>query len=143
VHIGHHQAICGRMAADWSGVVLTKPELEVAAKPVKANIVNHPQVGAVSSCHQLSQGNGLHGGGVWCVAMILVMPVRALHSGCLIACSARRAKVERRAGEVERLHRAIESTSTTSHGHVESWSSRGWLSYTSMVSFTGCATAVE
>ena len=32
-----------RVAADLAGVVLTKPELEVAAKVVKAEIVNHPQ----------------------------------------------------------------------------------------------------
>jgi Ras-related protein Rab-28 len=30
-----------RIAADWAGVVLTKPEMEIAAKPVVANIVNH------------------------------------------------------------------------------------------------------
>lgn len=30
-----------RIAADWAGVVLTKPEMEVAARPVVANIVNH------------------------------------------------------------------------------------------------------
>ena len=30
-----------RIAADWAGVVLTKPEREVAAKPVVASIVNH------------------------------------------------------------------------------------------------------
>lgn len=35
-----------RMAADWAGVVLTKPELETASKPVKAHIVNHMQVNA-------------------------------------------------------------------------------------------------
>lgn len=32
-----------RVAADLAGVVLTKPELEVASKIVKAEIVNHPQ----------------------------------------------------------------------------------------------------
>jgi hypothetical protein len=32
-----------RVAADLAGVVLTKPELEVASKVVKAEIVNHPQ----------------------------------------------------------------------------------------------------
>ena len=32
-----------RLAADLAGVVLTKPELEVASKIVKAEIVNHPQ----------------------------------------------------------------------------------------------------
>jgi len=30
-----------RVAADWAGVVLTKPELEVAAQPVVAHIINH------------------------------------------------------------------------------------------------------
>ena len=33
-----------RVAADLAGVVLTKPELEVASKVVKAEIINHPQV---------------------------------------------------------------------------------------------------
>ena len=32
-----------RVAADLAGVVLTKPEIEVASKVVKAEIVNHPQ----------------------------------------------------------------------------------------------------
>ena len=32
-----------RVAADLAGVTLTKPEIEVAAKIVKAQIVNHPQ----------------------------------------------------------------------------------------------------
>jgi len=32
-----------RLAADLAGVVLTKPELEIASKIVKAEIVNHPQ----------------------------------------------------------------------------------------------------
>ena len=32
-----------RVAADLAGVVLTKPEMEVAAKVVRAEIVNHPQ----------------------------------------------------------------------------------------------------
>ena len=32
-----------RVAADLAGVVLTKPELEVASKVVRAEIVNHPQ----------------------------------------------------------------------------------------------------
>jgi len=32
-----------RVAADLAGVVLTKPELEVASKVVKAEIINHPQ----------------------------------------------------------------------------------------------------
>merc|ERR1712087_980265 len=32
-----------RIAADLAGVVLTKPELEVASKIVKAEIINHPQ----------------------------------------------------------------------------------------------------
>jgi len=32
-----------RIAADLAGVVLTKPEIEVASKIVKAQIVNHPQ----------------------------------------------------------------------------------------------------
>ena len=32
-----------RMAADLAGIVLTRPELEVASKIVKAEIVNHPQ----------------------------------------------------------------------------------------------------
>ena len=31
------------MAADLAGVVLTKPEIEVASKVVRAEIVNHPQ----------------------------------------------------------------------------------------------------
>jgi len=31
------------LAADLAGVVLTKPELEIASKIVKAEIVNHPQ----------------------------------------------------------------------------------------------------
>ena len=30
-------------AADLAGVVLTKPEIEVASKVVRAEIVNHPQ----------------------------------------------------------------------------------------------------
>ena len=32
-----------RLAADLAGVVLTKPELEIASKIVRAEIVNHPQ----------------------------------------------------------------------------------------------------
>mmetsp|Transcript_36907 Transcript_36907/g.97640 ORF Transcript_36907/g.97640 Transcript_36907/m.97640 type:complete len:227 (+) Transcript_36907:13-693(+) len=32
-----------RVAADLAGVVLTKPEIEVASKVVRAEIVNHPQ----------------------------------------------------------------------------------------------------
>lgn len=32
-----------RVAADLAGIVLTKPELEVASKIVKAEIINHPQ----------------------------------------------------------------------------------------------------
>ena len=32
-----------RVAADLAGVVLTKPELEVSSKIVKAQIVNYPQ----------------------------------------------------------------------------------------------------
>ena len=32
-----------RVASELSGVVLTKPELEVASKVVKAQIINHPQ----------------------------------------------------------------------------------------------------
>lgn len=32
-----------RVAADLAGVVLTKPELEVATKVVRAEIINHPQ----------------------------------------------------------------------------------------------------
>jgi len=37
-----------RIAADLAGVVLTKPEIEVATKAVKAEIVNHPNVAADS-----------------------------------------------------------------------------------------------
>ena len=32
-----------RVAADLAGVVLTKPEIEVASKVVRAEIINHPQ----------------------------------------------------------------------------------------------------
>lgn len=32
-----------RIAADLAGVVLTRPEMEVASRPVKAEIVNHEQ----------------------------------------------------------------------------------------------------
>ena len=40
---GDNVAACFyRVAADLAGVVLTKPELEVASKVVKAEIVNHP-----------------------------------------------------------------------------------------------------
>mmetsp|Transcript_24371 Transcript_24371/g.76898 ORF Transcript_24371/g.76898 Transcript_24371/m.76898 type:complete len:103 (+) Transcript_24371:144-452(+) len=38
------QATFHRIAADLAGVVLTKPEIEVASKVVKAEIVNHPNV---------------------------------------------------------------------------------------------------
>eukprot|EP00002_Diphylleia_rotans_P004340 TRINITY_DN1316_c0_g1_i1.p1 TRINITY_DN1316_c0_g1~~TRINITY_DN1316_c0_g1_i1.p1 ORF type:complete len:230 (+),score=59.89 TRINITY_DN1316_c0_g1_i1:57-746(+) len=38
-----------RIAADLAGVILTKPEVEVAAKVVQAEIVNHPAPGNVET----------------------------------------------------------------------------------------------
>ncbi len=32
-----------RVAADLAGIVLTKPEIEVASKPITAQIIQHPQ----------------------------------------------------------------------------------------------------
>jgi Ras-related protein Rab-28 len=50
-----------RIAADWAGVVLTKPEMEVAAKPVVANIVNHARNMDVPAGEQ-GRGGGGDGG---------------------------------------------------------------------------------
>lgn len=43
-----------RVAADLAGVVLTKPELEVASKVVRAEIINHPQDRATDDAPQPS-----------------------------------------------------------------------------------------
>lgn len=38
-----------RIAADLAGVILTKPDIEVASKVVTAHIVHHPQDAVVAS----------------------------------------------------------------------------------------------
>ena len=50
-----------RVAADLAGVVLTKPELEVASKVVRAEIINHPQDRAADDT--AAEGRKKAGGG--------------------------------------------------------------------------------
>ena len=52
-----------RVAADLAGVVLTKPELEVASKVVRAEIVNHPQDESAAGAAGSSSGDKKGGGG--------------------------------------------------------------------------------
>ena len=52
-----------RVAADLAGVVLTKPELEVASKVVRAEIVNHPQDESAAGAAGSSSGGKKGGGG--------------------------------------------------------------------------------
>ena len=50
-----------QLAADLAGVVLTKPELEVASNVVRASIVNHPQNDAAvdtARCAERKKGGG-------------------------------------------------------------------------------------
>ena len=51
------------VAADLAGVVLTKPELEVASKVVRAEIVNHPQDESAAGAAGSSSGGKKGGGG--------------------------------------------------------------------------------
>ena len=53
-----------RVAADLAGVVLTKPELEVASKVVRAEIINHPQDRAADDT--AAEGRKKAGGGGGC-----------------------------------------------------------------------------
>ena len=57
-----------RLAADLAGVVLTKPELEVASKIVKAEIINHPQDEADAESNPMPQSRtNSKGGGGGCI----------------------------------------------------------------------------
>ena len=56
-----------RVAADLAGVVLTKPELEVASKVVKAEIVNHPQDESSDGISAMPARGGRGGGKGSCV----------------------------------------------------------------------------
>jgi len=52
-----------RIAAELAGVVLTKPELEVASKIVKAEIINHPQDDSGGPVLPTADGSRSKGGG--------------------------------------------------------------------------------
>ena len=56
-----------RVAADLAGVTLTKPEIEVAAKIVKAQIVNHPLEDPDGPQHDEPALQGRRGKGGGCV----------------------------------------------------------------------------
>lgn len=56
-----------RMAADLAGIVLTRPELEVASKIVKAEIVNHPQEDPAGSSPPAERKPARKKGGGGCV----------------------------------------------------------------------------